>query len=195
MAIAVIIAASKPSDHGVFVKLTRILALVPIVGLACCAPAPQPAPPAPPAQTRIAVPPPVVAAPRYDNWLDAPQTLGDWKYSDNGTLSFATFGQPGEGARFGFECRKGSGAVRLVRGASLAAATPMRIRTETADRMMTAAPEPGGLPTLATTLPANDRFLDAIALSRGRFAVETQGLETLYLPAWPEVTRVIEDCR
>jgi len=33
-----------------------------------------------------------------------------------------------------------------------------------------------------------------MALSKGRFAVETQGLETLYVPAWPEMTRVIEDC-
>ncbi|MGE5953581.1 MAG: hypothetical protein ACM308_08200 [Qipengyuania vulgaris] len=38
-------------------------------------------------------------------------------------------------------------------------------------------------------------LLDAMALTKGRFAVETPGLPTLYLPAWAEVTRVIEDCR
>jgi len=44
-------------------------------------------------------------------------------------------------------------------------------------------------------LSARDPLLDAIAFSRGRFALEAAGLETLYLPAWPELSRVIEDCR
>jgi hypothetical protein len=34
-----------------------------------------------------------------------------------------------------------------------------------------------------------------MALSKGRFAVQTLGLPALYIPAWPEITRVIEDCR
>jgi hypothetical protein len=34
-----------------------------------------------------------------------------------------------------------------------------------------------------------------MAYSRGRFAVEINGLPTLYLPSWAEVGRVIEDCR
>jgi len=37
--------------------------------------------------------------------------------------------------------------------------------------------------------------LDQIAYSRGRFAIEIAGLEPLIVPAWPEVGRVIEDCR
>ena len=44
-------------------------------------------------------------------------------------------------------------------------------------------------------LPARDPALDAIAFSRGRFALETAGLATLYLPSWPEISRVVEDCR
>jgi hypothetical protein len=31
--------------------------------------------------------------------------------------------------------------------------------------------------------------------SRGRFAVETDGLPTLVLQTWPEPARVVEDCR
>jgi len=34
-----------------------------------------------------------------------------------------------------------------------------------------------------------------MAFSRGRFALETAGQETLYLPSWPEISRVVEDCR
>ena len=38
-------------------------------------------------------------------------------------------------------------------------------------------------------------LLDAMAITRGRFAVEVEGEPGLYVPAWAEVTRVIEDCR
>ena len=44
-------------------------------------------------------------------------------------------------------------------------------------------------------IAAADKLLDAIAFSRGRFALEAAGQETLYLPSWPEISRVIEDCR
>ena len=44
-------------------------------------------------------------------------------------------------------------------------------------------------------MPARDPLLDAMAFSKGRFALEVAGLPTLYVPSYPEVTRVIEDCR
>ncbi len=71
----------------------------------------------------------------------------------------------------------------------------MNIRTETSDRAVPAQQAGTGLSMLAATLPAADPLLAAMAFSKGRFAVETQGLATLYIPSWPEVTRVIEDCR
>ncbi len=144
---------------------------------------------------RPAPPAPMIAAPQYENWQDAPATPGDWTYSRTGSASFALFAQPGQAARFGIECRSGSNGIRLVRGSSADAAAPMRIKTETTTRMLTATPQQPGSPQLAVTLQPRDPLLDAMALSRGRFAVETAGMETLYLPAWPEVTRVIEDCR
>ena len=178
--------------------LKRALVVSPALIVACCAPAPPPAPaPAPPPAVTRPAPPPVVVAPRYDNWLDAPQTPGDWTYTSQGPLSFATFGLAGQGARFGIECRGDTNAIRLVRASSTTAAdvpAPMIIRTETATRTVTASPEPG-TPRLAADMQPRDPLLDAMALSRGRFAVETAGMEPLYLPAWPEVTRVIEDCR
>ena len=56
------------------------------------------------------------------------------------------------------------------------------------------APEAAGSPRRAS-VPARDPLLDAMAFSRGRFAVEVSGGPTLVVPAYPEVTRVIEDCR
>lgn len=53
----------------------------------------------------------------------------------------------------------------------------------------------GPLPTIVARIPARDPLLDAMAFSRGRFAVEVSALPTLYVPAYPEVTRAIEDCR
>jgi hypothetical protein len=51
------------------------------------------------------------------------------------------------------------------------------------------------LPHTVAIRAAGDGALDQIAFSRGRFAVEAPGLASLIVPAWPEVTRVIEDCR
>ena len=42
---------------------------------------------------------------------------------------------------------------------------------------------------------SSDAVLDQLAYSRGRFAVEVQGQETLIVPAWAEISRVIEECR
>ena len=42
---------------------------------------------------------------------------------------------------------------------------------------------------------ALDPLLDAIAFSRGRFAVTMAGGSPLVVPAWPEAARTIEDCR
>jgi hypothetical protein len=46
----------------------------------------------------------------------------------------------------------------------------------------------------AARLVADDPLLDAIAFSRGRFGVTIDGRER-WFPAWPEIARVIEDCR
>jgi hypothetical protein len=50
-------------------------------------------------------------------------------------------------------------------------------------------------PAALATLSANDRFLDAIVFSRGRFTVEVPGAPIMAIPAWPEPARVVEDCR
>jgi hypothetical protein len=42
---------------------------------------------------------------------------------------------------------------------------------------------------------ANDPLLDAIAFSRGRFALSMPGFPPLVLPAGPELAHVFEDCR
>jgi len=71
----------------------------------------------------------------------------------------------------------------------------MTIRPETATRTLSAAPDGAADPQLVAELPARDPLLDAMALSKGRFAVAVEGAAPLILPSWAEVSRVIEDCR
>jgi hypothetical protein len=125
--------------------------------------------------------------PFADNWMDAPITPGDWRYA-GGT---ATFAAPDGSALLTLRCA--GGAVAIDRAGVAATATPgFIVRSETVSRSLI--PTSAGGWTSAA-LPAHDPLLDAIAFSKGRFAVENAGLPTLYVPSYPEVTRVIEDCR
>ena len=53
----------------------------------------------------------------------------------------------------------------------------------------------GPMPYVAISVEPSDFMMDRIIFSRGRFAVETSGLQSLALPIWPEFHRVVEDCR
>lgn len=165
-------------------RFTRLAPLAPLalpmILVAACVPrtaAPPPAPaPAPaPAPTPTPTPSPV---PTFASWMDAPATPGDWTYAA-GTATFGPSGQP----RLSMTCA--GGAVRISLANS--SADLLTFRTETITRAVSAG---GGTASLA----ARDPLLDAIAFSKGRFAVEG-GSQTLYVPAWPEISRVIEDCR
>lgn len=166
------------------------------LALACCAqPAPEPTPPPPtPTPTPTPTPPPV-AQPAYENWMDAPATPGDWYFRTLDGGSQATFGPAQSEAVFALTCDRAARTITMTRAGGGSGPAAMRLRTETVDRTLAAQPAGTGRSMIAATLPATDPLLAAMAFSKGRFAVETQGLPTLYIPSWPEVTRVIEDCR
>lgn len=146
------------------------------------APAPQPTAPV---LTRL-------PSPTYDNWMDAPATPGDWRYQASGPASQATFAAgPGPGP-LTIVCDLATRRVGIARAGGATGPVQMRIRSESADRLVEARPQANGL---LAEFAASDPILDALAFSKGRFAIETAGAETLYLPAYPEVSRVIEDCR
>ncbi|WP_206675094.1 hypothetical protein [Alteripontixanthobacter muriae] len=181
-----------------FRRFAKPAAAVLTLALACCSPAPAPQPtPAPPQRPATAPPPPPIAVqlPTPENWMDAARTPGDWAYRGGASRSGAYYGEPGQGAVFAMLCDRPTRQVILSRAGQATGPVPVRILTETAERMVTAQPAAGATPTIEVTLPAGDRLLDAMALSKGRFAIGAAGLPTLYLPSWPEVTRVIEDCR
>ena len=92
-------------------------------------------------------------------------------------------------------CNLPERTVTLWRAGSGNGQVPMTVLTETVIRPLTGTVQAGPTPGIAVTLNARDPLLDAMAFSRGRFAVETAGLAPLYIPSWPEVSRVLEDCR
>jgi hypothetical protein len=118
--------------------------------------------------------PPPPAAP---DWPDRPLTPGEWSYASEAGGSEARFGG-------GFSLRCDSGRRNLT-VAREGANGELRVRTTYGERTLA----PG------QALPAADPLLDEMAFSRGRFAVEAQGLDPLIVPAWAEPGRVVEDCR
>lgn len=183
----------------------RLFPAIALVLLGSCAtpqatpPAPRVAPAPPPDLAPVAVATPTPAptlAPTYTDWMDAPRTPGDWFYVVRPPFTYAAFGASESDFAFVMRCDRAQATVSLGRVSAAAEERPMRIITETATRLLTGEPRQGGIEHLiAVDLPAGDGLLDAMAISKGRFAVEVAGEETLYIPSWPEVTRVIEDCR
>ena len=180
---------------GAIALTFTIAACVPSVEMPIIVDTPAPvARPAPsPSPTPVAV-----AQPEYENYLDAPQTPGNWTYRQEraaiGLWSSASFVSPSGEELFSVQCKFGDNigvarSVRTVRNLNVT------IRTETATHSRLAPPDPEGQNYVNLVFRPFDPFLDAMAITKGRFAVETDGLPTLYLPAWVEVSRVIEDCR
>jgi hypothetical protein len=145
---------------------------------------PRPAPSATPRPT--AVPAPPAAA----TWADLPAALGDWRWSMEGGQSVARFAA----GRLTMRCDPASRSVLIERAEPnvTPSGTTLTIRTQTLTRAFAAGRQAGSLNVI---LPARDPLLDAMAFSRGRFAVEAPGVPALLIPSWTEVSRVVEDCR
>ncbi|MBX7457066.1 hypothetical protein K3152_02300 [Qipengyuania sp. 1NDH17] len=183
--------------------IARVLLLTSALLAAGCVPAPDstPAPSPSPVETAPApsptpAPTPVaMAEPEYENWIDAPRTEGEWRYTMTSLGGAASFGSSNDRPVFTLWCDRTKRQVDLIRHGDFTASAPMRILTETTARSFTGEPRPSAPERLFASVAATDPLLDAMALTKGRFAVETPDSPTLYLPAWAEVTRVIEDCR
>lgn len=158
------------------------------VGPPQSAPAPRPVPP-----PRAAYVPPAPPAARL-GWRDAAITPGDWHWAREGGDSVSRFGAPGASALV-LRCDAGGRRVLIdlaVSGQVVPQTAAVTVTTSSQTRALTGQMRGGWL---EVPLGARDSLLDAMAFSRGRFMVEAQGLAPLYVPSWPEVSRVVEDCR
>ncbi len=142
----------------------------------CVAPTQAPPPSPPPAPAPAPAPTPT---PLPEDWRDRAYSPGDWSYA-------------GGAARYGslsLFCERGANRVRLGWGGVNPG--PITIRTSYGDsaRQLTA-----GAAGAELVLGPRDPLLDQLAYSRGRLMLEADG-QQLVLPAWPELQRVVEDCR
>jgi hypothetical protein len=123
------------------------------------------------------------------DWANAPLSPGGWVYRAGGNArSRATFG-PRNAPAFEIACTNAGGIALFRHGARAGSIT---VRTSATLKQMTGNALAAGL---SVPTPATDPILDAMAFSRGRFGVEAPGVANLVVPAWPELARVIEDCR
>ncbi len=159
---------------------------------ACVAPPPSPAP------QPVSAPPPAAAplpAPRLTgDWNDWPFTPGDWTYRRDARGSLGAFGAPGQVAKVSLRCDLQSRRVYLLRAAA-AAGQKMTVRTSSTIKELVTKPTGGAAADVAAEILPNDAILDAMAFSRGRIVVETEGQSPVILPSWAEITRIVEDCR
>ena len=163
-------------------------ALLLALALAGCA-TPPPKRAAIPMVAAPAPPPTLVTPPAEVDWRDVPLTPGTWRYVPGAGGGRASYG-PAGGPVFAMWCDLPSRRVMFVRANSAEALT---LRTSSSTRTLPV--QPGADGVAAASLAARDPLLDQLAFSRGRFSVASADGPTLFIPAWAEPARVIEDCR
>ena len=128
-------------------------------------------------------------------WQDLPVSPGDWSYAANAQGSVARFGSTND-AIFMIQCSfgaNGQAEIYLTRSGQSDGSPSMTIRTTNGSARFAA--EAGKAGGIVTALAPHEPILDNMAFSRGRIMIGTPGLPDLVIPDWPELTRVIEDCR
>ncbi|APG63201.1 hypothetical protein LPB140_10845 [Sphingorhabdus lutea] len=165
------------------------------------APAPEPAPPT--KSQEIKAPPPAPLENRADwpkgEWTDWPISSGNWVYRNDARGSIALFGVPNDDALVTLRCDQQMRKLyfsRQISGAQLGqAGMKMTLRASQGLKQFDALPVGGENTYVAAVINQNDQILDALIYSRGRFAVELTNVKPVAIPAWPELARVVEDCR
>jgi hypothetical protein len=132
------------------------------------------------------------AVPPVD-YSTATPLAGSWFYSPAADGSEAIYLNTSAQPQFVIHCTRATRRVSIARPAS-AAAPFLFLWTSSEARNLPASYKPATA-RLVAEVPAFDPLLDAIAFSRGRFAIGVLGAPAAVLPSWPEPARVVEDCR
>jgi hypothetical protein len=118
---------------------------------------------------------------------------GSWTFAPAAGGSAATFLNASAMPQLTIRCDRTTRRVSLSKPASVAVPF-LNVWTGTLARGVPASFNPA-TQRVTIQLPAYDPLLDALTFSRGRIAVYVAGNPALVLPAWPEIARVVEDCR
>jgi len=141
----------------------------------------------------LAVPASLVSAQSATDWRTGPLAPGSWVYRALADGSEAMFTDGRVTPRLVVKCSRPARAV-ILSVASPVTASAMTVATAETQRSLPARFDAQTSQIIAQ-IAGTDPVLDALAFSRGRFAVMVPGSATLIVPAWPEVARSIEDCR
>lgn len=146
------------------------------------------------AQTaQTAAPPAVPPAAAAPDFTYAIPLAGSWTFAPAADGSAATFLNASAMPQLTIRCVRATRRVGISKPAS-GAAPFLNVWTGTMTRSVPASFDPATA-RITIQLPAYDPLLDALAFSRGRIAVTVAGSPALVVPAWPDIARVIEDCR
>ena len=127
------------------------------------------------------------------DWRTGPLTAGSWAYRGLADASEAIFTDSRVVQRMVVKCSRPARLITLSLASPVPASAITLHSTETQRRI--AARYDVQTSQIIVQIAGNDAVLDALAFSRGRFAVSVPGGATLVVPAWPELARSIEDCR
>lgn len=175
---------ARPRYAGAVLAVLALAACVPAARPpAAPAPPPRPAPPPQPAP-----PPPPRPAPPPADWATGPLSPGDWSYAASPATPAATFRS--EEMSFALRCQQGRAILIGIVGVQ---ADGLIVRTSFGERRLAA--ERVQADETVARLAVDDPLLEQMAFSRGRFLVRVDGGPSLVVPAWPELARVVEDCR
>jgi hypothetical protein len=133
------------------------------------------------------------AAQTVPNLSAATPISGDWTYTATADGSEARFADTANNPQLIVRCTRATRHVAISKPAT-AAAPAINVWTSSQTRSVPASFNPATA-RLSLDFQPYDALLDAISTSRGRigFSVATQ--PALVVPPWPEIARVVEDCR
>jgi hypothetical protein len=118
---------------------------------------------------------------------------GDWTYSATVDGSEARFADPTNNPQIIIHCTRATRHVTISKPAT-AAVPAINVWTSSQTRSVPTSFNPATA-RLTLDLQAYDALLDAMSTSRGRIGLSVAAQPALVVPAWPEIARVVEDCR
>jgi hypothetical protein len=118
---------------------------------------------------------------------------GNWSYVPGTAVSEAIFTDASGASQLAIRCTRATRRVTISRPAP-AASDGLSVWTSSQTKNIVATFDSASRQITATLAPF-DPLLDAIAGSRGRIGFSTSGGAPLVVPPWPEIGRVVEDCR
>lgn len=137
--------------------------------------------------------PNVAGTPVQSNLEYVDPIAGNWTYGNLSDGSEATFSNSSGQPQLTIRCTRSTRRVAILKAAP-SASPSLWIWTSSEKFNLPATYDPS-TSRVSADLGAYDPILDAIASSRGRVGFSSSGLETLVVPPWADIARVIEDCR